>query len=271
MLRERVLSGLLLGVPVLAMVIIGGHLFTLLALLVISISSIEFVHLVARRGHRAFGGLMLLWSALFVAGHLWPESLFIRPCAALLLLLTMLWSLARFRQGTANAMTGFAMTLAGSFYIGWSGAHFVSLRALDDGLFWLLTVLGSVWVSDSAAYLVGRAIGRTPLIPDISPGKTWEGYIGGIVFGTLGGATLPLLWSLLGAGAEVSPLHGLVIGALSSVVAPLGDFGISMLKRYAGAKNASNLIPGHGGLLDRIDSLIVAGLLSYYYLILIAL
>lgn len=270
MLRERVISGTLLGVLVVGVIISGGGWFLLAVLLAFGIAAIEFVQLVARRGHRASGGLMLLWVALFVFDRFLPWLGLLGPGLSLLLVLTLAWAVVRFRQGTANAATGFAMTLAGGVYLGWTGAHFVSLRALDEGVYWTLTVCMAVWVSDTAAYLVGSAIGRRRLIPDISPGKTWEGYLGGIISGSLITAALTLGWRSLGASSAVSPERGFVLGLLISAIGPLGDIAISMFKRYAGAKDSSHLIPGHGGILDRIDALVIAGLLGYYYLTLFA-
>jgi phosphatidate cytidylyltransferase len=271
MLRERVLSGLALGIPVLVMLLAGGPWMAVLVFAVGSIAMIEFTHLVARRGHRAFGGLLILWMALFTADRVFPGLKMLSPGIAVMLLVTLAWSLIRFRQGTANAVTGFAMTLAAAFYIGWPAAHMISLRALDNGLFWTLTVIFTVWSADTGAYLLGQAIGHTPFVRDISPGKTWEGYVAGIVTGTGMATLMQLLWQALGATAAVTPLRGMIIGLLVSSISPLGDLGISMLKRYARAKNSSNLIPGHGGFLDRIDSLIVAGLIGYYYLVLFVL
>src|SRR5574341_736595 len=271
MLRERIQSGVLLLIAVLAVVVAGVEVVALGVLVGWGIGLLEFNHLVARRGHRAHGGLMLLWMALFVVDRLRPEDGLLAPGAAILLIITIAWTQIRFRQGTANAFTGFALTLAGSFYIGWVGAHFIGIRALQDGLFWVLTVIFATNVADTAAYGVGRAIGRLRLAPGISPNKTWEGYIAGIVFSPIVTALFTLLWRQLGASEAVAPVHGVVIGLLAAVIGPLGDLGMSVLKRYASAKDSSNLIPGHGGILDRVDSLNVVGLLSYYYLTLFAL
>lgn len=268
-MRERVLSAFLFGLPALAMLIAGGMWMVLLVAVITGIALVEFAHLVARRGHRAFGGLMLLWLALFIADRVTPELNLLEPGAALLLLATMFWALIRYRQGVVNALTGFALTVAGSLYIGWSMVHYVGIRALPDGLFWTLTVVFSVWFADAGAYLLGSRLGRTPLMKDVSPKKTWEGYVSGVAVAVLTGALLPLLWQALGASDAVTPLRGLVIGLIGSTIAPLGDLSISMVKRYVDAKDSSNLIPGHGGFLDRLDSIIVAGLLSYYYLSLI--
>jgi phosphatidate cytidylyltransferase len=266
MLRERALSGVALLTLAIAVILAGGHPLTLCLLVVFSIGTTEFVQLVAWRGHRAFGGLMSLWVALFLLDRASPHLGLLNPGLALLLIATLGWAVIRYRQGTSNAVTGFALTIAGGFYLGWTSAHLISLRALDEGLFWLLTVCMAVWASDSIAYLVGSRLGRTRLIPDVSPGKTWEGYLGGIAGASLITPLLTLAWQQLGASSAVSPQHGFVIGLLISVVSPLGDIGISMFKRYAGTKNTSRLIPGHGGLLDRVDALLIAGVLGYYYL-----
>src|SRR5574341_168988 len=256
MLRERIQSGVLLLIAVLAVVVAGVEVVALGVLVGWGIGLLEFNHLVARRGHRAHGGLMLLWMALFVVDRLRPEAGLLAPGAAILLIITIAWTQIRFRQGPANAFPGFALPLAGSFYIGWVGAHFIGIRALQDGLFWVLTVIFATNVADTAAYGVGRAIGRLRLAPGFSPIVT---------------ALFTLLWRQLGASEAVAPVHGVVIGLLAAVIGPLGDLGMSVLKRYASAKDSSNLIPGHGGILDRVHSLNVVGLLSYYYLTLFAL
>jgi phosphatidate cytidylyltransferase len=272
-LRERVFSAVVFGIPLIAIAVLGGTVFNLVVLVILCIGTIEFMQLVARRGHRPFAGLMLLWTGYYVLERLLPPTEYMSAGVALLLLATLIVALVRYRftATSADVVTGFALTLAGSFYVGWSGAHLVGLRALDDGLYWLITIVGVVWITDSAAYFIGKAVGRTPFSPEISPSKTWEGYAGGVLFGTGGGVGLAALWGALGAGPASHLIHGLALGLIASTIGPLGDLGISMIKRYAGAKNASNLIPGHGGILDRLDSLIVTALLGYYYVTLFAL
>jgi phosphatidate cytidylyltransferase len=250
--------------------IIGGHLWiTLFGLVVFGIGSLEFVHMMARRGIRVFGGLILLWLALFFADRLLPEAGLLQPGMALLLILTMVWAQVRFQQGTANTLKGLAMTLTGAFYIGWAGAHLISIRALKDGLFWTFTVMLTVWVVDTSAYFVGSSIGHTRFFPLISPKKTLEGYFGGILFGTLYAVAMTLIWPRIGAGEATLPVHGLAVGGLISIISPLGDIAVSAFKRYAGVKHSSNLLAGHGGFLDRVDSLLWALPLGYYYITLV--
>ena len=117
--------------------------------------------------------------------------------------------------------------------------------------------------ADSGAYFVGKTIGKRKFSPRLSPKKTWEGYIGGVIVGTFGTALLASLWNSFQPGL-MTPLQGGLIGLVLSLVTVLGDLGESMIKRQFGIKDSSNLIPGHGGAFDRIDSWIWAGVIGFY-------
>ena len=123
---------------------------------------------------------------------------------------------------------------------------------------WIVWLLAIVWTADSAAYLVGRTIGRRKLAPVLSPRKSLEGFIGGILAAGLVGALIAGPLFTLGTPEEARPLWGLVWGLIIATAAEAGDLLESLFKRVAGAESASNLIPGHGGVLDRIDSLLLA-------------
>jgi len=135
-----------------------------------------------------------------------------------------------------------------------------SLDPLDRGApaRWIVWLLAIVWTADSAAYLVGRTIGRRKLAPVLSPRKSLEGFVGGIVVAGLVGALIAGPLFTLGTPEESRPLWGLVWGLIIATAAEAGDLLESLFKRVAGAESASNLIPGHGGVLDRIDSLLLA-------------
>ena len=120
-----------------------------------------------------------------------------------------------------------------------------------EGLGWFLTALLITWMSDTAAYLVGKSVGRTKLIPRVSPNKTVEGAIGGL---TAAGVTAVVC--VVGFGLGVHPLTAVIFGIVIGLIGMLGDLSESMLKRRANVKDSGNLIPGHGGMLDRIDALI---------------
>lgn len=154
-------------------------------------------------------------------------------------------------------------TILGVLYIPLLGSHLISIRTgfnqtLSAHLlsFFFLVLMGS----DAGAYYVGRAIGKRKLAPSISPGKTWEGAVGGIL-AALAMATLAHFWFF----RELPLKYALPLAALMTVVGVFGDLAESALKRGAGAKDAANILPGHGGILDRLDSLLFNAPLIYYF------
>ena len=148
--------------------------------------------------------------------------------------------------------------------MGWFLSHLVALRGFEDGRNWVFFVVFTTFASDTTAFFVGRAMGRHHLAPRISPGKTWEGAIGGVCAAVIVSLVfiLPTPFSLQIGFGQAMPLAMLV-----SVFSQLGDLLESSLKRTAGAKDSGTLIPGHGGILDRLDSVIFAGLVVYYYVL----
>jgi phosphatidate cytidylyltransferase len=184
---------------------------------------------------------------------------------SLLILASLTYHLVAYERGASQSGTEFGVTLGGIFYLGWVGAYLISLRSLPDGKWWVFLVLPAVWFADIAAYLVGSRFGKHKMTPRLSPKKSWEGYFGGVIFGTLLTVVLAAgLQALAGPSSAVTPLRGLWVGLLMSILPTLGDLGESMFKRQVGAKDSSNLIPGHGGFFDRVDSWLWAGVLGYY-------
>lgn len=170
------------------------------------------------------------------------------------------------------SLQSWALTFTGAVYIGWLLSAFILLRQLDtplhDGLLaplgipagaaWLFLVLAITWIQDSAAYFVGRALGRHKLAPILSPKKTWEGFAGGMA-----ASILTALAAVALLGLPIGYLAAALIGAAAGVAGPIGDLGESLIKRQIGVKDSGNLIPGHGGILDRMDSLLFTGPVVY--------
>jgi phosphatidate cytidylyltransferase len=176
---------------------------------------------------------------------------------------TLIWHLLCPPKGYPTQ--SWALTLGIALWVGWLIGHFLLLRDLSPafgwgiGTRWLTLMFLVTWINDSAAYFVGKAIGRHPCAPYLSPKKTWEGTIGG----WFGGVAATML---LGAWLVGLPwLHGLALGAVVATVAPFGDLAKSMVKRQNKVKDFSALIPGHGGMFDRIDSLLFVAPVMYYY------
>ena len=188
----------------------------------------------------------------------------------------LLWFIAFYRGddsvGNKNIPIGFGYLILGPIYVGFLLAHALMLREItgsgaeiegtpDFGRSWLLFALLVTFAVDTGAYLVGRAVGRRPMAPSISPNKTWEGSLGGFASAVAAALVLGLVFDL-----GVPAWQQAMIGGVVGVVGQWGDLIESKLKRIADLKDASSIIPGHGGLLDRLDSVLLT-LPAVYYLI----
>jgi phosphatidate cytidylyltransferase len=264
-LRQRMVV-VLVAFPALAWVIAaGGWLYTITFAAILSIAVYEFGLLVRSKGYRPSLPIMTVGVlALSIARNLWGLGS-TAHILAFLCLASQVWHIVDYERGATSSGTDFALTMGGLLICGWIGSYLISLRNLPNGLWWVLIILPCVWTADGFAYIVGHAFGKHPLSHRLSPKKTWEGFFGGVMGGALSGYLLPLLWRAGFFNTEaVTVVNGLIVGIIISILTPLGDLSISMIKREYNAKDTSTLIPGHGGLLDRIDSWLWAGILGYY-------
>lgn len=158
-------------------------------------------------------------------------------------------------------------TLAGILYMGWMLGYYVMLRQLEDGRELVILALFTTFACDTSAYFVGRAWGRHHMTPTISPHKTWEGAAGGLLGAAGASAALCYLLNLGDWSLPLSYLEAIGAGCIIGVIAQVGDLLESLLKRRAGVKDSGNLLPGHGGVLDRIDSLVFTGVIVYYFVL----
>ncbi len=191
------------------------------------------------------------------------------PLFVLLILLAMTVHLFAFERGRDQAALDFSVTVAGIVYLGWLGSYLLDIRNLPQGGWWLMLILPIVWGGDTGAYSLGVAYGKHKMSPRLSPKKSWEGYIAGVFTATVVGAFFAYGYAELSPGLQplaglVSPLQGALLGLVIGILAPLGDLGESMFKRQGGLKDSSNIFPGHGGFLDRIDSWIWGAALGYF-------
>jgi phosphatidate cytidylyltransferase len=151
--------------------------------------------------------------------------------------------------------------------VGWIGGCFVFmplLRRLDDGLAWVFLLLALAWLADTGAYFAGRFLGRHKLYELVSPKKTWEGFFGGIIVTTIG------VFVVRAVGLpSLGVVDSLLIGACLGTAGVLGDLSESMLKRAFNVKDSGWVMPGHGGLLDRVDSVLFIAPLLYGYAVLV--
>ncbi len=264
MLRTRLITAIIL-IPVVAWLICLGDLpFLGLIAVVTTLAEIEFSRLIARRGFQPVHlfGIGLVWLSLLDSEF--PEWELLSLGLTSILLISLSWQVLSYRRSSVVEWTG---AIASGLYIGLCGSYLVRLRALPgDGLWWTLIAVPVTLLADSSAYIVGSLWGTHQMAPLLSSGKTWEGYASGVLTGALMGAFLGWAWGLeAGLGSAVTWLRGLILGLLVAAVSPTGDLTISMVKREAGVKDSGKLLPGHGGVLDRMDSVLFAAVISHTY------
>jgi phosphatidate cytidylyltransferase len=267
MLRQRTLVVIFLLPLGMAIIYWGGAAYVAFIALILGLAAWEYVNLYRTAGLRPVGVIVIggvLATTLARAIDGFGSAPWILGA---LVLVSMGYHSITYERGRDQAAVDLGITLGGIMYIGWLGAYLISIRDISNGLWWELLVLPAVWSADTGAYFIGRRFGRHQFSPRLSPKKTWEGYFGGIVTGILGGALFAALWGIRVGPEVMQPWHGAVLGLVLAVITPLGDLGESMIKRQVGAKDSSNLIPGHGGMLDRIDSWLWAVTIGYYIVI----
>ncbi|MFN0062188.1 MAG: phosphatidate cytidylyltransferase [Myxococcaceae bacterium] len=262
----RVVSALVLLPVVLGLIVMGGLPFAALFALAGAVCAGEYYAITLGRV------TLSTWPGLVLAAALsaWPALCSSRPgepdqvgqaalgIAGAALLFS--WLEPLLKRGTEKPAERSAHLFKGVLYGGLGLFALVAVRMGENGLGWLIAALVVTWANDTLAYFAGRIFGRHKLYPEVSPNKTWEGFVGGML-GSVGG-----LFALRAVYFPVlTPQDCVAFGVLAGVMGPLGDFSESMLKRSYGVKDSSQLIPGHGGLLDRIDALLFNGLAVYAY------
>lgn len=257
-LVRRLLSTLIL-LPLFVWMVVSGPvwLFGVIMVLAGALGQWEFTGMFERAGVRTFRVLGLVGGSLVTASFALPLSERAAFTAVLLGLFTV--GLLRPRENRP-VWEPVAVTLFGICYVNWLLGYTFWLRDLEAGREWILLLVSVTWLGETAAYLVGSTMGRHKLAPTISPRKTVEGSLAQLVMSVL---------AALGARATFFPelrlADAVVVGLLLGVVGQAGDLLESAIKRSVGTKDTGQLIPGHGGMLDRVDSLLINTPVLFYY------
>ena len=243
----RIVVGLAALAVVLAITWIGGIVFYIAALAAIVVGGYEFYTMLAKGGYAPATWLGLVWLALISTTGYVPDRLPLLTVLTLGFFATISYTLfVRDRPIHTLAATSLV-----AVYLGLMMAQGIGLRLLPQGFWWLILAFAVTWVNDSAAYFTGVTLGRHRMWPRLSPKKTWEGTVGGWIGAALAGALI--VW-LLPVGIAV--WQGAAIGLIGGVLGLAGDLSISMVKRQVGVKDSGTFFPGHGGMLDRLDSML---------------
>lgn len=279
MLKQRVITALLLIPVPFAAVWFGEPWFTILVAILGVLAAFEFSRLGKMAGLYPDTYAGIIFALLFIisrnpeiSSHL--ETFFDPvPTFSVLFVLAIVITLflVLLRRRKEGVINSWACTIAEIVYTGWLFGHLVSLRDVFDGRNWVFFAILATFASDTASFFIGRALGRHRLAPQISPKKTWEGSSGGVA----GAIVLSMLFVPDNLFTLTNPFYipslnwseAIFLGALVSIFGQLGDLFESLVKRSAGAKDSSNLLPGHGGILDRLDSIIFAVATVYYFVL----
>ncbi|WP_134686232.1 phosphatidate cytidylyltransferase [Brevibacillus migulae] len=251
-MKQRIVSGVVGGIIFLTMVYVGNAWYSWFVLMLAIIGLFEFLSMTGIRPVSVPG---LLSYALLVS-IMWPQlyigtglEISLSPVLVSVMILLLFYSVYRKNKFHIEHA---ALAIMGALYIGFGFVYMLSARNVpENGLFLTMLVFLGIWSTDSGAYFVGRAIGKRKLWPEISPNKTVEGAVGGLILALLVVAGVNLLFD------AVSLAQALAIGLVAGILGQIGDLIESALKRHYGVKDSGNIMPGHGGVLDRCDSWLI--------------
>lgn len=271
---QRWLTAIIAIPIVLTAVWFGGWISFAFVALVVVLGTLELHAMMLHAGYHPLLWVSFGLSILFLIAAMFPNQrlLILESSLGGAVLISFPWLF--FRRKLDGAMVDWALTLAFSLYLGWPMSFFLLLRGSDAavlhtasgqwlflprGGWWALMALLGVWGFDAAAFFAGRYFGRHKLAPNISPAKTWEGVLGGFVLSIAAGLLL-----------TVKPLGvpwylAIILGILLGIAAVLGDLAESLIKRQTHVKDSGQIMPGHGGMLDRVDSLLFAIIVVYVF------
>lgn len=257
MLLQRFISGLLAATGAGVFVWLGGYPFLGLVIFAVWIGADEYYRIFVRKGHKPVRSLLLAGVCSIPVLVYCTGTEHLGAAATTAAIVPALFLLVRYEEySVIDAM----ITAYGILYIGLLFSFLILLRNLPGGTGYTALALVATWACDITAYFIGVNFGKKKLCPRISPNKTIAGAWGGLAGSTAGLAAI-------GLALHLPVAHLLILGVLAGLAAEAGDLAESALKRYTGVKDSGRLLPGHGGLLDRCDSLLFVAPVVYYYLL----
>lgn len=256
-LAARAFSSVFIVFVLIGGIIAGGLVWNAIVMVLALISLWEFYKLLSVKFDISPWLIMISGAAILLTTALQAKRTLTLSAISLVAFVALFLEVLR-RQvsGVSYALQNMGVTVAGIAYVALPWSFMMTMRTRELGAVFLITLFFCTWSCDVAAYLVGGRFGNNLLCSRVSPKKTWEGFLGGAVASFFCGGLLALIFYF-------PPLPLLLMGLLCGIAGQIGDLGESVLKREAGVKDSGSIIPGHGGLLDRFDSILVNSTLAF--------
>lgn len=256
MFKTRVLSAVIGAAFLLGVLFVGG-IYGIAFFVILAVTALyEFFNMMKKRGFNipTLPGYFLLLLLLFA--HVYPQYLL--PGIFSIIIYIVIYSVLRYPR---ISIIEISLSLFGPSYIGFLLNFALRIMEFDQAFLVMLLVLVLTWSSDIGGYLFGRVWGKHKLVPILSPAKTWEGALGSLVLSI----TAALLFFQIVEMRNISYAYVLLLGIAANIMGQFGDLFMSSLKRYSGVKDSGNIIPGHGGVLDRFDSFLLVAPVVYFF------
>ncbi len=262
MLVKRTISATVLIIICLILVFSGGWIFAIGLAGILSIAAWEFATMFEKGEYAPAKIVMIAGTFLTAVAAKFNDPLLDQAVFSVFILSIIFYHILVYGKHSKTAAFDLAISLAEAAFIAYLGSFLIRIRFLPDGLFWIIISILPAGISDIGAFFIGIGLGKHKIAPDLSPNKTWEGYLGGVFTAVVTGYGAGL--ALHHFNPAFSGWMGLEIGLITGIFCPLGDLAKSIFKRQFGLKNTGKLIPGHGGVMDRIDTWLWAGIISYF-------
>ncbi|MGV8025890.1 MAG: phosphatidate cytidylyltransferase [Anaerolineaceae bacterium] len=261
-MAKRILGIAIISPIGVGLVIAGGWIFTLGASAILAIAAWEylnFLHDSKFTPHKYF--LIIATIVCAISRYIFSGTYF-DFVFALAFMTSVILSLVRYENDDMNSLITLGLEVIGLIFIAYFGSYLISLRFLPDGKMWVLLAIPAIGCGDIGAFLIGSRFGKHKMAPKVSPHKSIEGYMGGILFTVLYALLFSLVFTF--GAANITIARAVILGLILGIVSPLGDLLASLLKRSFNKKDSGKIIPGHGGILDRIDTWLLGGAAAYF-------
>jgi len=265
MLVKRTISAFILLIISLSLVFAGGWVYTVSIALILSIAILEFIDLFTKDKYHPNSYLPVIGTICIIFFTYLDNPVFISFVYVLTILTIFLLTIFNYKRNEKTSAFDLLIEMAALLFITYLGSYLIKIRFLPNGLFWIMISIIPAAIGDAGAYFAGSLFGKHKLAQNLSPNKTVEGYIGGVFSAMLTGYALGLIANLYAPNITVTA--STLIGCITGILSPFGDLSKSIFKRQFNRKNTGNIIPGHGGILDRIDTWLWAGPIAYYLIV----